>query len=49
MSNIDKLEEGLLQLRDDINHKATPLEVMMTAHTNIHPIIMQVYGLTMEH
>ncbi|MFL6523629.1 MAG: hypothetical protein ACJ71B_09140 [Nitrososphaera sp.] len=48
MSSIDKLEAGLLQLRDDINHKATPQEVMMTAHTNIHPIIMQVYGLTLE-
>jgi len=48
MSSIDKIEAGLLQLRDDINHKATPQEVMMTAHTNIHPIIMQVYGLTLE-
>ncbi|MDQ3836018.1 MAG: hypothetical protein M3270_03685 [Thermoproteota archaeon] len=48
MSNIDKLQAGLLQLRDDIHHKATPHEVMMTAHTNVHPIIMQVYGLTLE-
>ncbi|MFL6493434.1 MAG: hypothetical protein ACJ70N_01375 [Nitrososphaera sp.] len=48
ISSIDKIEAGLLQLRDDINHKATPQEVMMTAHTNIHPIIMQVYGLTLE-
>lgn len=48
-SNIDKLEAGLLQLRDDINGKATPNEVMMTAHLNIHPLIMQIYGLTTEH
>jgi hypothetical protein len=47
-SNLDKLEAGLLQLRDDINGKATPNEVMMTAHVNIHPLIMQIYGLTIE-
>jgi hypothetical protein len=48
MSNIDKLQAGLLQLRDDINHKATPQEAMVTAHTNIHPVIMHIYGLTLE-
>jgi hypothetical protein len=47
-SNIDKLEAGLLQLKDNINDKATPNEVMMTAHLNIHPILMQIYGLTLE-
>ncbi len=44
-SNIDKLEAGLLQLKDDINGKATPNDVMMTAHVNIHPLLMQIYGL----
>jgi folate-binding Fe-S cluster repair protein YgfZ len=48
MSNLDKLQAGLLQLRDDIDHKATPQEVMMTAHTSIHPTIMLIYGLTLE-
>jgi hypothetical protein len=47
-SNIDKLEAGLLQLDGNINDKATPNEVMMTAHLNIHPILMQIYGLTLE-
>jgi hypothetical protein len=47
-SDIDKLEAGLLQLKDDINAKATPNEVMMTAHLNVHPIIIQIYGLTLE-
>jgi hypothetical protein len=47
-SNIDKLEAGLLQLKDDINGKATPNEVMMTAQLNIHPLLMQSYGLTIE-
>jgi hypothetical protein len=47
-SNIDRLEAGLLQLGEDINSKASPNQVMTTAHMNIHPIIMQTYGLTIE-
>jgi hypothetical protein len=47
-SNIGKLEAGLLQLKDDINGKTTPNEVMMTAHIKIHPLLMQIYGLTLE-
>jgi hypothetical protein len=47
-SNIDKLEAGLMQLKDDINSKATPNEVMITAHLNINPLLMQTYGLTLE-
>ncbi len=47
-SNIDELEAGLMQLRDDIENKATPIEVMTTAHVNIHPLLMQIYGLTIE-
>jgi hypothetical protein len=47
-SDIHQLEANLLQLKDDINGKATPNEVMMTAHLNIHPLLMQSYGLTLE-
>ena len=47
-SDIDQLEANLLQLKDDINGKATPNEVMMTAHVNIDPLLMQSYGLTLE-
>jgi tryptophan 2,3-dioxygenase len=47
-SDIDKLEAGLLQLKDDINGKATSNEVMTTAHVNIHPVLMQIYGLVIE-
>jgi hypothetical protein len=47
-SNIDKLEASLLQLKDDINGKASPNEVMMTAHLKIHPLLIQIYGLTVE-
>ena len=47
-TDIDQLEANLLQLKDDINGKATPNEVMMTAQLNIHPLLMQSYGLTIE-
>lgn len=47
-SDIDKLEAGLIQLKDDINGKATPNEVMITAHVNIQPLLMQIYGLVLE-
>ena len=47
-SDIEQLGANLLQLKDDINGKATPNEVMMTAHLNIHPLLMQSYGLTLE-
>jgi len=47
-SDIHQLEANLLQLKDDINGEATPNEVMVTAHLNIHPLLMQIYGLTLE-
>ena len=46
-SNIDELEARLMLLRDNIANKATPMEVMSTAHIQIHPLLMQMYGLTM--
>jgi hypothetical protein len=46
-SNIDSLEAKLLQLKDDVNGKVTPTEIMTTVHLGIHPILMQLYGLTM--
>lgn len=47
-SNIDNLEAGLLQLKDYIDGKATSNEVMIPAHSKIHPLLMQIYGLTIE-
>jgi hypothetical protein len=47
-SNIDALEAKLLQLKDDINGKVTPLEVMTTVHLGIHPLLIQLYGLAIE-
>jgi hypothetical protein len=47
-SNIDELEAGLIQLRDAIDGKANPYEVMIAAHVKVHPLLMQIYGLTIE-
>ncbi len=47
-SSIDELEVKLLQLRDEINDKATPHDVMITAHLGIHPLLIQIYELTVE-
>jgi len=46
-SNIEELEARLMLLRDNIANKATPMEVMTTAHLQIHPLLMQMYGLNM--
>jgi hypothetical protein len=46
-SNIDELEARLMLLRDNIANKASPMEVMTTAHLQIHPLLMQMYGLTL--
>jgi hypothetical protein len=47
-SNIDELEADLMQLRDAINGKANPYEVMIAAHVKVHPLLIQIYGLTIE-
>jgi hypothetical protein len=47
-SNIDELEVGLMQLSDAINGKANPYQVMIAAHVEVHPLLMQIYGLTIE-
>jgi hypothetical protein len=48
MAGIEELEMSLLQLRDYINSKASPREVMTIPHLEIHPMLMQLYGLTLE-
>ena len=45
-SKLNELETGLMQLGKDINNKASASEVMSIAHTRIHPVLMQLYGLT---
>jgi hypothetical protein len=48
-ANIQQLEAGFLQLKDDINSKAIPNVVMTTAHLKIHPLLIKIYGLGTGH
>jgi hypothetical protein len=45
-AGIEELEMSLLQLRDYVNSKASPREVMTIPHLEIHPMLIQLYGLT---
>jgi hypothetical protein len=47
-AGIEELEMSLLQLRDYVNIKASPREVMTIPHLEIHPMLIQLYGLTPE-
>jgi hypothetical protein len=42
---IVKLENGLIQLRNAVNNKAAPMDVMMIVHTQIHPNLQKAYNL----
>lgn len=44
-TNIDRLEAGLMQLRDRVNNQASPNDVMAAVHLDIHPLLIQLYGL----
>jgi hypothetical protein len=46
--DIDELENSLLKLKDSINARAGPEEVMSIVHTEIHPMLIEIYGLTPE-
>lgn len=46
--SLNDLEANLMQLRDAINNEASPNEIMMIAHTKIHPLLMQIHGSTPE-
>ena len=47
-AGIEELGMSLLELRDSVNSKASPREVMTIPHLEIHPMLIQLYGLTLE-
>ena len=47
-AGIEELEMSLLELRDYVNSKTSPREVMTIPHLEIHPMLIQLYGLTLE-
>jgi hypothetical protein len=45
---ITNLENGLSKLNDSISNKASPIDIMMIVHTQIHPNILQAFNLRLE-
>jgi hypothetical protein len=42
---IVKLENGMTQLRDIVNNNASPMDVIMIVHIQIHPNLQKTYNL----
>jgi hypothetical protein len=45
---LTNLENGLSKLNDSIRNKASPTDIMMIVHTQIHPNILQAFNLRLE-
>ena len=45
---ITNLENGLIQLNEFISKKASPLDVMMIVHTQIHPNLLEAFNLELR-
>jgi hypothetical protein len=45
---VTNLENGLTQLNDSIAKKASPLDVMMIVHTQIHPNLLEAFDLQLR-
>lgn len=45
---VTNLENGLSQLNDSIAKKASPLDVMMIVHTQIHPNLLEAFNLQLR-
>ena len=42
---ITNLENGLTDLNDSIQRKASPMDIMMIVHTQIHPNLLEAFNL----
>ena len=42
---VTNLETGIYQLNNSIKNKASPLEIMMIVHTQIHPNLLEIFDL----
>ena len=47
-ASLTNLENGLTDLNASIRNKASPMDIMMIVHTQIHPNILQAFNLRME-
>jgi hypothetical protein len=46
--SISNLENGLLQLHDSVEGKASPMDVMMIAHTQVHPNLLESFSIPLK-
>ena len=42
------LENGLTQLNNSIKNKASPMDIMMIVHTQIHPNLLEAFNLKLR-
>jgi hypothetical protein len=42
------LENGLTQLKNSIKNKASPMDIMMVVHTQIHPNLLEAFNLRLR-
>jgi hypothetical protein len=47
-SFITNLENGLTQLNNSIRNKASPMDIMMIGHTQVHPNLMEAFNLELQ-
>ena len=46
--SIAKLEDSLIQLTNSIENKASPMDIMMIGHTQIHPNLQEAFNLQLQ-
>jgi uncharacterized phage infection (PIP) family protein YhgE len=47
-SPIAKLEDGLTQLNNSIKNKASPMDVMIIGHSQVHPNLQAAFNLQLK-
>lgn len=47
-TSLSNLETGLAQLSNSINDNASPMDVMMIVHSQVHPNLMTTFNLSLE-
>jgi hypothetical protein len=45
---VSKVEDGLMKLNESVKSRASPMDVMMIAHTQIHPNLLEAFDLPLR-
>jgi hypothetical protein len=46
--SISNLENGLIQLNHSVRDKASPMDIMMVVHTQIHPSLLEAFSIPLK-